>query len=354
MAAAVRRLFIVVPVLGLLAATWLVNAVEGRVTPAQLERTALPIVADQAPPLHSQGQLVAVTGRVTAAPLGDSLFLKPGPYFMIRRDFERYGWMQYPKGERVASAPDGSSTMVEDYDYRLQWSYNLHDSEGFAAKEGHENPEPRLEKASFLAPEATLGRYTFKTSGRSTLEMTAAGEPLKLTPDLIDTSLHQGTLVGDTVYYQDADPNAPKPGDTRISYYVLPQGSEVTLVGTLDGTEIKKQTSGQGSARYSLELGGNLNYLEQATREFAASQWRWRGIAGLLLLSAYWLVGARRLRRSSMRLTALPLAVVLAGGSVAAAMYLEAWPAFGAVIGVALAVGWWGLGAPLDEGTKKP
>jgi len=335
--------------LALIAAAWFVNSVEGRVNPAQLGRVAIPLMADRPAPLHTQGKLVSVTGQATTEPLGDNMFLKPGPYLIVRRDFERYGWMQVPKTEQVASGPE--------YDYRQEWSYNLHDSEGFAVKEGHENPEPRMEKAKYLPKVAQLGRYTFKAPPSAPLELLTEGERLALTPDMIDMSRLKGTLDSDYVYYQDADPKAPKTGDTRIAYYVVPQSSEVTVTGTLDGTEITKNTANKGSTMFTLDVGGNVDVLKAATDEFNASQWRWRLAAGALLLLAYWLVAMLRLGNSLWRLVALFLALGLTAGSVMAAFYLEALSAFGAVMGSAVLFSWWGLGGqakPDDADKEEP
>jgi hypothetical protein len=342
--ATTRALWSVLPVFAMLAAAWAVNAVEGRVNPSHLGRTSIPIAADMPVPLHSRGQAVAVTGVAKADPIGDGMYVKPGPYLMVRREFERYGWLE----TMTASGPS----------YRQDWSYNLHDSGGFAEQAGHENPEPHVEKGTYLPPSLTLGRYSFKTGARSGLEVLSSGERLRLSPEIVDTGRLGGTVVGDLVYAQVANPSAPLPGDTRFSYYVIPDSAVVTVTGMVNGAEIMK-----GEGRYTLEPGGDMDGLAEATRVFNASQWRWRAVTAFFLLLAYAVVIRRRLR-GSLRLMALPIAIVLTAGSSAAAMYSEGLRAFGLVVGPALLVGWWSLArprpsqtapaAPLDEAEKKP
>jgi hypothetical protein len=247
--------------------------------------------------------------------------------------------------------------MVPEYEYFQDWSFNLHDSEGFAVREGHENPPLHLEKRSYLPEAAKIGKYDFHPAGAQSSEIMMTGERLTLTPDLLDFSRLQGSLHDGYVYYGAANPVAPQPGDVRLSYYVVPLSSRVTVTGLLEGKEIKRS---QGT--FSIDVSRDLNALAMAIKAFESSQRWWRIFGAVILLAAYWLACWLRLRRGRSRVLALPLALVLTSGTVAAAMFMEGMQTFAAIMGTALVVGWWSAGRPsggtfgraLDEPEKKP
>lgn len=319
----------------LLVATWAVNANEGRADPARLGNPAIPILAEKHPPLHSQGRLVAVTGAASAESLGERMFLKPGPWLAVRRDFEVYGWMER-EGHGVATGPEWQAVEIPRYDYVQAWSANPHDSGAFHEPSGHENPPLRTEKGTYLASLVRIGRYDFRLN-RFTLPVFT---PLSLTPEMVDLG-GRGRLVGDYVYYQDADPERPKTGDVRFFYQVVPLAPEMTVTGELEGYSV---VSAGGVFR--LEAGGNHDQLVVAQAAFRREQWWRRSALGVLLAAAFFL--ALILRRPRRRVAArLFVALFFTAAVFASAVLLEGWSATAASFSPALlAVAWAGKRGP--------
>lgn len=302
--------------------------------PSRVGQVAIPIPAEQAPPFRSQGRLVAVTGRMTAStPVGDNMFIKPGPYLVVRRETEVYSWVQHELRGQTPGAV-GQPPSVTGYEYDQRWSANPQDSTVFQEPLGHENPEPTVEKGQYFPATVTLGRYQFSPKG---MDLPVPSTPLTLNPAVVNLN-ERGQLVGDYIYYRSANPLSPKAGDIRLFYYAVPVDGEITVFGKLEGTRIVP-FNGQAGGLFRLVLGGNHDQLAAVRRDFFAAQWRDRAAAFVLLVLTYGLVlwSRRRLPLIVVTAGAAALAVVTVGSS-----FLLAGPlAAPAVFGLGLLVIFW-------------
>ena len=108
---------------------------EGRVDLSKIAVEAAPISA-AAIEAGTEGRLVAATGLLTGdRPLGDSPYLRTGPYLSLERVAEMYAW------EEEEEDDDGSTS----YSYSRVWTTSPQDSSGFRYPEGHTNPPMRVQ-----------------------------------------------------------------------------------------------------------------------------------------------------------------------------------------------------------------
>ncbi len=270
-------------------------------------RTADPGRVD---PLN-EGHLVRVSGLATTAEqLEDPLFGVRATALLLERKVETYQWAE--------AEQEGSSS------YSPEWAEEIADASTFAEPEGHHNPaEPRFPANTLKSGNVTLGAFVvpevFITSfpHREPLPLTSlAGFP---------EELQAGAKLHDGQAFFGADPQAPKIGDTRVSFEITPP-ARVHLLGRQRGRSFEHFGNRQGISYLvmKLEEAPLFPHLEGIS---SSRIWGLRafGVAaltiGLLLLRAA-LPAARR---------PSPTAVICLALAIVAAVSAASWSAFSAL-----------------------
>lgn len=178
-------------------------------------------------------RLIAVTGPLRAAePLDDPGLLAPSDYIEIWRDVQVYAWIEVPLG-------------AGRYRYELRFLSDPPASADLRDRAGHENPPPPLRSEVRSAQVAFVGAYRFQPARARLFP-----EPLPLSPGVLaGRHLAAGLRGGAYLYLGAGRPEAPLPGDVRISYRVVRAGREVTLLGEGRGSEVHPLYQGLGAPR---------------------------------------------------------------------------------------------------------
>jgi hypothetical protein len=145
------------------------------------------------------GELVSVTGKLTAEPLGDGLYLKPGPYLRLSRTTSirtAGGWIQEKGGPTVFPA---KASRVGDFE------------------------------VDALALEVPVIKE----------------ETVKLTPDMLLPEGRAQLLDEETLFVGKGSPEAPEVGDQRIRFEAVSLGDKVTVFGKAGEGELVPYARGE-------------------------------------------------------------------------------------------------------------
>ena len=186
---------------------------EGDFSQSEIADGAIQISAEETADVEAEGQLVSVFGTIhTDETLGDEYIL-PGNYLAIVSDVEVYGDDAAWVSDSSNSSKRASSASIGIYDLNLQ----------------------QLDLAGY--------------------------EPLSLNEQIVsDPSLISGKYID--------------LGDTRISYKVIPNDIEATVIGMLDGGKIEPT---------EMFLGSEEDALSQLDTEFDSGLWGLR-LLGMILM----------------------------------------------------------------------
>ncbi len=187
----------------------------------------------------AQGQLVYVTDKLNAAaPLGDSDYLKPGPYIRLEREAEMFAW-QEETHETTTDKLGGGTEVTTTYDYKKEWTTSPADATTFKYPDGHGNPILTIQGQTVYASPVSVGSYTIDAKG---MELPAS-EDVVLNPDAAITN-NTVRMIGNYLYMGKGSPEAPEVGDVRISFHALRAGTNVTAFGKLEGSALTAYFAG--------------------------------------------------------------------------------------------------------------
>lgn len=211
------------------------------------------VAADTVDP-GNQGKLVHLTGKaVTSETLSDPEFGVASQAIKLRRVAEMFQWKEESKSEEKKKLGGGTETTTT-YSYNTVWSKDLISSGGFKVPEGHQNPGqmPYLSQEQ-IASSVTVGAFTL--SGSLVGQMNSY-TPVTLGPDytLPPSMVMQGTVSGGTIYLG-GDPEAPKIGNTRVSFQEV-RPMDISLVARQVNTTFEP---------YQAKAGGTIELLESGT-----------------------------------------------------------------------------------------
>jgi hypothetical protein len=269
---------------------------EGSTNWAKIASGAIVLDATTAP--AAQGKLVSLSGSVTAPPIGDNLYLKPGLYAVLYRTVEMYAWEQNTDTTSQKHV-GGAETKTTTYRYRKTWADAPENSSQFKHF-GHSNPPKALANQTIVSPNLSIGNY--QVDGQSLT--TVVNQPtsctsqswravlapnggitlpksglISLTPDRLMPS---APAFGDTVFSGRGSPQFPAIGDLRICYSALSVGATVTIMGQLQGDRIVPSAQGAESLLRLLP-GDRAAALAELTSEHKLWRWVWR-ILGFILM----------------------------------------------------------------------
>jgi hypothetical protein len=200
----------------------------------------------------ADGTLIHLVGRaVVATPLRDPVTGFARDALRLRRTAETLQW------RRVSVGDDGDTR----YDYRQAWSATRIDSDAFP--EAYRNPSPLpLASTTLSSPDVRLAAFALATA---VVDAFSAFEPATLAAtDLaaLEAALGVAGVVRDVVGgdagssdrvpaaylpYGGGSPEAPKVGDVRLSFAVVPAGV-VSVVARMSGGRLDPYPTRSGVA----------------------------------------------------------------------------------------------------------
>lgn len=174
----------------------------------------------------NNGKLVHVTGDASVEEtLTDPDFGISATAIKLQRFVEMYQWTEEKETETEKKLGGGEET-VTTYSYKKAWSSSAVDSSEFQQPDGHENPGGfPVQPGILTADPVSLGAFTLseglldRMTQFETLEV-KSGDLAKVESDLRDK-----TKVSGGMFYLGADASAPKVGDTRVSFQIVPTGT---------------------------------------------------------------------------------------------------------------------------------
>lgn len=240
---------------------------EGRVDLSKIADDAVPVTAGALDPAQ-EGQLVAVSGTLRGdEQLGDSPYLRPGPYLELERVAEMYAW------EEDEDNDNGSTS----YSYRRTWTSSPQDSSTFQRPNGHFNPPMAVKGASYRAGRAWVGDYELVPEQIFFMHP----EWLSLTPEI---TVDRRPVVDDYIFLGKGSLNNPEVGDIRLSYRAFPAGGSGTAFGRQEGGQIVTYRHDDGETllyrAYAMDREGALADMH---REYLTNLWLTRG-GGFLMM----------------------------------------------------------------------
>lgn len=216
---------------------------EGRaITTAQsLEEGAAVTMPAAASPVLSanEGQLVHVSGQLEVeSALADRMFGVEVRAVRLIRQAEMFQWIEEESSETRTKIGGGQET-VTTYSYHRGWSSAEIDSAAFKQPTGHINPPMAIRSQRQQAERARLGGFVLDGTVLRELDNV---QPLILTEARMNAvrAAYKGnqTLhLLDGQIFIGTDPLAPKIGDYRISYEVVPEGP-VSIIGQQNGNSL--------------------------------------------------------------------------------------------------------------------
>lgn len=208
----------------------------------------------------------------------------------LERVVETYQWVEKSETQRQKNV-GGSEETVTTYTYVKEWNSGRVDSGRFKRPGGHQNPEPILRPATFVAEQATFGAFK---PGPHVARAAPGLEAVRPEAGQIEAlrARHGAKvqLVEDRIYIA-ANPQSPEIGDTRITYRAVRNGP-FSIVAMQTGTDLTPYQTRAGDRLLMLRAG-----TKSAAEMFAAAQsdntiltWILRGVGALVMLIGFSLV----------------------------------------------------------------
>ena len=302
-----------------------------------------------------EGTLVSATGPITASPgIGDGAFVQRGPYVALRRMVETYAWT-----ERSDPTPADADAVV----YVKAWMTEPPDSRTFRRPDGHLNPPAQVLPAAYTAANASVRGLHFAPADAelpsyealSTFDLTTASGTGRA------DELH---LAGGYAYLDRLSIVAPRIGDARMRWEVIPCAVTVTIFGYQRGDRLAPHKGIDSTGRLTVFPGTRrdaLRALHQARAKtmFAAEQVHLisAGLGAAILVMA--LLGGIRWPDQQPWVRWV-IAVPASAGATAVTVWwafdsaMAAWLSPAAWIGLALLLCWWIGHRPESSQTESP
>ena len=265
-------------------------------------KSVVSVSADKVDPAN-QDKLVHFTGKtVTADVLNDMMFQVSANAIKLVRKVEMFQWVE-SSSTKTEKKVGGSEQKTTTYTYATQWAANAIDSSQFNTQQGHQNPPMPFKEESFSARNVTVGAFSIPESMISSISGTqkltfdeaAAAPVLASFPNayrLIDGSgyylaaanaqgiptgcaprvanvgqtveavvnavvantketvtqaaAQTGTQVATAVTGTSAT-RAPVVGDMRVTFLIVPQQTDVSIIAKQMGNSLAAFTTPTGS-----------------------------------------------------------------------------------------------------------
>lgn len=257
---------------------------EGRVDLSQVAKSAITIDSSKAAPAEAEGKLIGTTGKITSTEtLGDDLYLVPAKYLAVNRSVEMYAW-QETSSSNSSSNTGGSSTTTTTYDYKKTWTTVPSDSSNFKIPDGHANPTKALADASKKVGSAKIGNYDLDMAN-ITLPAYTAVVVNDVNIKVKDSAKISGNYVFVPGNGSTGSIDQPQLGDMRITYTVLKQDMDATVLGKLNGSKIEPYVdTSKDASLYRMFTGGNVDAaIGQLSGEHKTMTWILRAVGFLMM-----------------------------------------------------------------------
>lgn len=211
-----------------------------------------------------EGKVIHASGRAdTKETLKDPIFGVEAQALSIRRNVEYFQWREHSRSETRKKLGGGEET-VTTYTYDTGWVSSPVDSNSFKDAEyrGRNSVLAKFDDERIWAKDITFGAYKLPDF----LAHSIGGET-QLNVGRLDASaissyitapegVYPGQLINgdDRTIYIGENPNSPKVGDVRITFYQVPP-AEVSIIAQVTGSTFKQFTASNGYTFSSLEMG---------------------------------------------------------------------------------------------------
>lgn len=241
----------------------------------------------------NENRLVHLNGQLAAgAPLADRDFRVEARGLRLVRRVEMYQWKEDQKTESRSNV-GGSQTRTTTTTYERVWSDRPIDSTRFRQRDGHGNPAMPVAGRTETASDARIGQFR---ADRPVLDLfgRSAERSLPLGAEAMAPFVarfgQRARLVDGTVYVGD-DPQAPRIGDLRISYSILPEGP-VSVAGRQTGDGLSPYVARNGREVFLGETGTKAAdvLFAHAHESNSLITWILRGAAFLVMWIGWFLV----------------------------------------------------------------
>ncbi|RME84761.1 MAG: hypothetical protein D6785_05215 [Planctomycetota bacterium] len=250
---------------------------EGRVNLSKVAKNAIPVDASKDNPA-ANGKLVALSGTLsTEEMIGDPQFLKPGNYLLLKRKVEMYAWEE-KRTTTTKKQLGGGKKKITRYTYKQVWTENPQSSASFRYRSGHENPSLPIHSQVFRARNTTMGIYKVDIGQIKLPQPTQ----LPINQSQITADMTRYKLSSPYLFSGRGTPSSPQIGDYRISFYVLPNHQKGTLMGKLEGKEIKPFVY-KGATLYRFFTGNKSQAVKTLAAEHSTITWILRLIGFLMM-----------------------------------------------------------------------
>jgi hypothetical protein len=190
-----------------------------------------------------------------------------------------YAWVETSSSETRTNV-GGSQTTTTTYRYSTAWVNRPASSSDFQEPNGHENPPLPFADEELHASDVGLGGYALADPGQ--FDFPPPSTSLALGDANLNLS-QGGVREGDYVYIGTGSLGQPAVGDVRVRYSVLPVGTNVTVFGQQNGTELLPYVDRQGHRIYGMFLGTRDEAVATLHSESTMSRWVMRGVGFVLM-----------------------------------------------------------------------
>lgn len=201
------------------------------------------------PESYPVGTLLHASGSLGSTQLlGDSGFIKPAPYLVLRRNVQMYQWVEHEEKSSSKSI-GGSKQTTTTYRYEKEWHDGRVESEHFRYPEGHTNPQLRVSATTLNVSGSTFGRF----NGQAVVERLSPQTPLALDSGML---VNPQTIVGDAIQLK-VDPAVAEDriGDLRIRYLVSRPGTYSIIASVAPGNSFSSYTAKNGKSHFLTAAG---------------------------------------------------------------------------------------------------
>ena len=244
---------------------------------AEGARLVVSVPAEQVSAEH-EGKLVHLVGAVHVfGEVRDPEFgLRIPGVVKLRRDVEMYQWSEDQRSE-TQSKLGGGQENVTTYSYAQRWSSAEIDSNRFRDPSGHHNPTFRIRAYQESANSAAIGAF-----GLSSHVLQKLNNFQTLPPEL--RPQRPGAQWIDGGLYLGDSPDAPKIGDMRVTWAVVP-AAEVSVIGQQRSQEVAPFPTEAGDYLLLVADGrvAPTAMIDQATEENAIIAWLLRLLGTALI-----------------------------------------------------------------------
>lgn len=345
----VGRAFLAIPfgILLFLGSFVVLFLTEGRTNEAKVAADSEVVSADSAG--GQDGEFVSVTGELgTKDPVGDVDYLEAGSWLAVNRDVQMYAWTEDTRTEERKRA-GGGTDRITYYEYREEWVDKPAESTRFDRPEGHINPPMRIASMQFASREASIGAWGFNAADAHL----PSPEALALGSATFKGEAAKGTVVGEHLYLGAGTAQAPRIGDLRISWEVLPAGTRATAFAEGAGGELVAHMHKGKTRMFRVARGGRDEAIATLLAEYKVLGWVGRVAGFFMMWIGMMMVFAPlhevldilpfmgSMSRGLAMVATLPIAMVLTTVTVVISMILHSVVAL-LIIGALLAgwIGW--------------